>query len=258
MKPVLFQLGPFPISSFGLFLLLAFLIGISMVRRRAATLGIDPAEMLDVGLYMIIGGIVGGRLGFVVTNLKTFAQNPGSVITIWRDSGLTFYGAVVGGLVVAFVYATRRRISLGALLDLIAPALAVGYAVAMIGALLHGLFNGKPTGLPWAVDMFFEKRHPTQLYLLVAALGIYLVLRSLAARPHAPGYLFITFLFLHAVARGVVEIFVETQPVFGSVTAMQLVCAVVALVALTGMSILGKRRPAAGTGPAMGDGAPGA
>ncbi|MBI4278435.1 MAG: prolipoprotein diacylglyceryl transferase, partial [Armatimonadetes bacterium] len=244
MKPVLFNLGPFPISSFGLFLLLAFLIGISMVRRRSATLGIDPAEMLDVGLYMIIGGIVGGRLGFVVTNLRAFAANPGTVFTIWKDSGLTFYGAVIGGLVVAAIYAARRRIKLGALLDLISPALAVGYAVAMIGALLHGLFIGKPTELPWAVDMFFEKRHPTQLYLLVAALGIYATLRGVAARSHAPGYLFMTFLFLHAVARGAVEFFVETPPLFGSITSMQVICAVVAVMALTGMSILGRRPPA--------------
>src|SRR5207249_10782826 len=69
MRPILFQIGPFPISSFGLFLLLAFVVSIALARRRAAPLGIDPSQMLDIALYMIIGGIVVGRLGYVVANL---------------------------------------------------------------------------------------------------------------------------------------------------------------------------------------------
>src|SRR2546425_820503 len=97
MRPILFQIGPFPISSFGLFLLLAFVVSIALARRRAAPLGIDPSQMLDIALYMIIGGIVVGRLGYVVANMPTFAQEPVRIVTIWQDSGLVFYGAVLGG-----------------------------------------------------------------------------------------------------------------------------------------------------------------
>src|SRR2546429_7932911 len=98
MRPILFQIGPFPISSFGLFLLLAFVVGIALSRRRAAPLGIDPSQMLDIALYMIIGGIVVGRLGYVVGNLPPFLQQPVRVVTIWLGSVLGFYGALhVGG-----------------------------------------------------------------------------------------------------------------------------------------------------------------
>src|SRR5207249_4902677 len=153
MRPILFQIGPFPISSFGLFLLLAFVVGIALARRRAAPLGIDPSQMLDIALYMIIGGIVVGRLGYMVANLPTFVQEPVRIVTIWQDSGLAFYGALLGGGAVAALYARSRQILLRRFLDVFAPPLAAGYAVAMIGALLHGLYLGRPTTVPWAVGI---------------------------------------------------------------------------------------------------------
>src|SRR5256712_6583297 len=121
MKPILFQIGPFRISSFGLFLLLAFVVTIVLARRRAAPLGIDPSQMLDIALYMIIGGIVVGRLGYVVANLPTFAQDPVRIVTIWHDSGLVFYGAVLGGGAVALLFPRPRPISLRRFPDVFAP-----------------------------------------------------------------------------------------------------------------------------------------
>jgi hypothetical protein len=96
MKPVLFQLGPFPVSSFGVFLLLAFVVGIVVLRWRTKGLGWDAGEVLDLSLYTIIGGVVGARIGYVLVNLPDFAGDITRVVTIWKDAGLTFYGALVG------------------------------------------------------------------------------------------------------------------------------------------------------------------
>ncbi|MBI3976122.1 MAG: prolipoprotein diacylglyceryl transferase [Armatimonadetes bacterium] len=241
MSPVLFRIGPLPISSFGLFLLLAFWLGISMARRRSPALGIDANAMLDLALYMIIAGIVGGRIGYVLVNLATFTKAPITIITIWRDAGLTFYGAVAGGALVAWLYARSRRISTARLLDVTAPGLAAGYAVAMVGALLHGLFRGKPSGVPWHIMLQndIEARHPTQIYLLIAALGIYLVLRR--QREAAPGVAILTFLFLHAVSRFVVEFFVESPLVLGPLTLAQAAAVVVGVLSLAGLLLLPRR-----------------
>lgn len=236
MKPILVQLGPFPISSFGLFLLFAFLVGIAVARRRGRALGIDPSHMLDIALYMIIGGIVVGRLGYAAANWPTFAQAPLSILTIWKDSGLTFYGALVGGLIVAALYARARRIPLRQFIDVFAPALALGYAVAMIGALLHGLYIGRPTGVPWAVSMFLDRRHPTQVYLLVASLGTYLVLRTQERLSPAPGVLFFLWLLLFSLARVAVEFFVEYPTVFGPLTLAQVINSGAAVVAVIGLA----------------------
>ncbi len=237
MRPILFQVGPFPISSFGLFLLLAFVVGIAIARRRAAPLGIDPSQMLDISLYMIIGGIVMGRLGYVVANLPTFAQEPLRIVTIWQDSGLVFYGALLGAGAVAALYARARQIAVRRFLDVFAPALAVGYAVAMIGALLHGLYLGRATTVPWAVQMVFEQRHPTPIYLLIASMGTYLVLR--AEEHHTPnaGTLFFLWLLLHAVTRFAAEFFVESPAVVGPLTLAQAVNVLAAAVAVASLLI---------------------
>jgi phosphatidylglycerol:prolipoprotein diacylglycerol transferase len=250
MKPILVQLGPFPVSSFGLFLILAFIVGIAAARRRSARVGIDPPQMLDLGLYMIIGGIIIGRLGFVLTNLQTFAQAPLSVLTIWRDSGLTFYGALIGGILVGAAYARSRKIPLRALLDVCAPALALAYAVAMVGAFLHGLYLGKPTGVPWGVDMLLDHRHPTQIYLLLASLGTYQILRAQERQATPAGVLFFLWLLLFSLSRVAVEIFVESTPVLGPLTLAQLVNLVAALVAIVGLVSSGRRPVEAEVPPA--------
>ncbi|HEY3248380.1 MAG TPA: prolipoprotein diacylglyceryl transferase family protein [bacterium] len=242
MKPILVQIGPFPVSSFGLFLILSFVVGIAVARRRSARVGIDPSQMLDIGLYMIIGGIIVGRLGFALTNLQMFAQAPLSILTIWKDSGLTFYGALIGGLLVAAAYARSRRIPLRALLDVCAPALAVAYAVAMIGAFLHGLYLGKPTDAPWAVEMLLDRRHPTQLYLLLASLGTYQILRAQERQEAPAGVLFFLWLLLFSLSRVAVEIFVESPTVLGPLTMAQVANLAAALVAVVGL-LLSTRRP---------------
>jgi phosphatidylglycerol:prolipoprotein diacylglycerol transferase len=248
MKPVLVTLGRFPISSFGLFLILAFAAGIIVARRRGRAVGIETPQMLDITLYMILGGIVVGRIGHVLADIRAFAAQPITILTIWKDSGLTFYGALVGGILVAWYVARTSRIRLTRLLDVFAPALAVGYAVAMIGALLHGMYIGKPTGVPWAVTMFLERRHPTQIYLLLASWGTYVVLGAQEKSAPGPGVLFFLWLLLSAVARVGVEFFVESPAVLGPFTLAQLINAVVAVIALVGLALTG-RRPAAEAPP---------
>jgi phosphatidylglycerol:prolipoprotein diacylglycerol transferase len=245
MKPVLITLGRFPISSFGLFLILAFAVATAIARRRGRAVGIEPPQMLDIALYMILGGIVAGRVGYILSDPANFLSRPLAILTIWRDSGLTFYGALVGAVLVAWSIAGRRGLRLTRFLDVFAPALAVGYAVAMIGALLHGMYMGKPSGVPWSVTMFLEQRHPTQIYLLLASLGTYAVLRAQERTGPAPGVLFFLWLLLHAVARFAVEVFVESRAVLGPFTLAQVVSAGVAVVALIGLALSGRGSPEA-------------
>src|SRR5438309_6580372 len=205
VRPVLFQIptpfGTFPVSSFGIFLLLAFIAAILETRTRTRRLGWDPGEVVDLSLYAIIGGIVGARLGYVLVNLRDFAAAPQRGFMIWVDAGLTFYGALLGGALVAWVYGRKRDWRLPQIADAAAPGLALGYAIAMIGALLYGLNYGRPTHVPWAVMLFGEPRHPTQLYLTVAALAVYVVLLVADRTPHPPGRQFWLFVLLMAVTR---------------------------------------------------------
>lgn len=244
MRPVLYDLWGIPISAFGVFLLLAFFAAISVARRSAhQRLGADPNWILDLSLYAIIAGIVGGRIGYILVNISQFAKTPSSMLTIWRDGGLVFYGAVVAALLLVRASARRRQVSFGALVDAFASPLVLGFGIAMIGALLHGLLAGRVTGVPWAVEMFLERRHPTQVYLLLAALGTLAVLRSQRGRRLADGTLFALALFMLSVARFVVDFFVEAPPVASFITAGQLASGSVAVVTLLVLLALARRTP---------------
>lgn len=256
MKPVLFHLGPFPVSSFGVFLLVAFVTGILLLRARTARLGWDSGEVLDLSLYAIIGGVIGARLGYVLVNASDFRVDPTRVVTIWKDAGLTFYGALLGGAVVAWLYGRRRGWGLAQAADAAAPGLASGYAIAMIGTLLYGLNYGRPTTAPWAVPLFGEPRHPTQLYLMAASLVIFAVLLGAEKRPHAPGSLFWQFLFLYAVARDIIEVWMDSPRVLGPLTIAQGANTIVALIAGLVWLSMTRRLAAAGLSLAGGQTGP--
>jgi len=241
MKPVLFQLGPFPVSSFGVFLLLAFVVGILLMRKRAAPLGWSAGDVLDLSLYAIIGGVIGARIGYVLVNLRDFTGDLVRVLTIWRDAGLTFYGALAGGAIVAWLYGRGRGGGLGQIADAAAPGVALGYAVAMIGTLLYGLNYGSPTTLPWGVTLFGETRHPTQLYLLVAALVIFVLLLAFERQGGPPGRQFWLFLLLYGVARTGIEVFMDSPRSVGPLTLAQAASGAVAVIALIAWLALGRR-----------------
>jgi len=257
MKPVLFQIGPFPVSSFGIFLLVAFVAGILLLRARATRCGWDGGEILDLSLYSIIGGVIGARIGYVLVNLRDFSADWARVLTIWRDAGLTFYGALAGGALIAWLYSRRRGWSFGWLADAATPGLALGYAIAMIGTLLYGLNYGRAANVPWAVVLFGEPRHPTQLYLLLAAVVIFAIVHPAVDRPHAPGRVFWAFLGLYGIARAVVELFMDSPRVVGPLTLAQALSLVVAVVSLGLWVSLGGRQAEAGpTGAADASAAP--
>ncbi len=237
MKPVLFQVptpfGSFPVSSFGVFLLLAFITGILVARARTRRLGWDPGEVVDLSLYAIIGGIVGARIGYVLVHLRDFVAVPARVLMIWVDAGLTFHGALIGGAVVAWLYGRSRGWRLAVIADVAAPSLAVGYAIAMIGALLYGLNYGRPAHVPWAVMLFGEPRHPTQLYLgALALVNFGVLLPAAGASERRPGRVFWLFLLLMAVERIVVEMFMDSPRVAGGLTLAQAANIAVAVLAV--------------------------
>lgn len=244
MRPVLYDLWGIPISSFGVFLLIAFFASVSLARRTAqARVGADPNWTLDLSLYAIIAGIVGGRIGFILANLGQFVADPTKMVTIWRDGGLVFYGALLGALLLVRWYARSAKVSFGALLDALAAPMILGYGIAMIGALLHGLLAGKATGVPWAIELFLERRHPTQVYLALAAVGILLILRAQRDQQLAPGTLFALAVFLQSIARFVVDFFVDAPAVAGPLTLGQLASGMAALISLWFLASLSRRAP---------------
>ncbi len=206
MYPIVWEPFGFPISSFGVTLALAFLVGTWITAARMRETGLDPEQATTLLLYIMVGGIGGSKLYFAVdTHLREGA--PFLTLLLARE-GITWYGGLLGGIALAMLGVWIHGISLKTFSDCIAPALAVGQAIGRVGCFLVGDDYGRVTEAPWGVAFprgappTLEPVHPTQLYE-VAWLGLVAVV--LWRRRHSSPFLFGEYLALAAVGRFVIE-----------------------------------------------------
>ena len=207
MHPVLFRIGGFTLYSYGLLLLLSFLIGIYITERRARKKRIDPKKISDLGLWILIGAVVGSRFLYVVLHWSEFSSDPIEIIAFWRGglAGLMLLGGFLGALLTGTLYVKRQRLPFLKMTDLVAPALAFGQFLTRIGCFLNGCCFGKP----WSSGIVFpshcaagyiflgEKLHPTQLYNSLIGLVMFFVLLNIERKRRLkPGMLFGIYLIL--------------------------------------------------------------
>lgn len=268
MHPVLIDIGPIQIRSYGFMLALSFLAGMYLAARRAKRAGIEPQHILDLSVYIILAAVVGSRLLYVVFHLDEFSS-PLEFFALWRG-GATFYGGMLAAMLVSYAFLSRKRLSFLQVADVIAPSIALGLALTRVGCFLSGCCYGKPTTLAWgvtfppdsaaghsaaqaayALGLTTVALHPTQLYASAYGLVILAALLVLEPRLGARrGATFGLLLVLYGVARFSVDFvrFYETNArVFLGLTFNQLIS--VALFVL-GVYLMRGRDARAGGGPA--------
>jgi phosphatidylglycerol---prolipoprotein diacylglyceryl transferase len=145
-----------PIRGYGLMLLVGIASGVAMAMYRARQGGLDPEIILSLAIWLVIFGVIGARLFYVVEYWhENFAgRSPGATlreIANIPEGGLVIYGGLVGAAVGFIIFVRRQRLPLLAMADLIAPSMAIGLAFGRIGCLLNGCCYGGQTDLPWAV-----------------------------------------------------------------------------------------------------------
>lgn len=211
MYPELFDIGPVHVRSFGVMMALAFVaagvVAWWQLRRR----GENPELVYNLLIGAIVGGIVGSKIHYLIVHPDQFE------LAAFSGSGLIWYGGLFGGTVGVVIAALVSRARIGLVADIVAPSLAMGYAVGRLGCFLNGDDYGKPTSLPWAMS-FPEGEppttalvHPTQLYESLASLVIFaLLVWFFAPRLRGSGSLFGVYLVLAGIERFLVE-FVRTN-----------------------------------------------
>lgn len=220
------HIGPLTLQTFGLMFALAFLAAGALVAKRLKEIGKPVDWAYEMCFAALLGGLVGSRVYFIVQN---FDSVKGDLLgNLFSGSGLVWYGGAIGGALAVIAWAAYRRFLGLALLDLAAPALALGYAIGRCGCQLSGDGDyGKPWDGPWAMAYPHgtvptdRAVHPTPIYeTLAMGLGAW-VLWQLRDRFRA-GVLFAIYLLYAGAERFLVEFLRRNHHVALGLTAAQL------------------------------------
>ncbi|WP_420003500.1 prolipoprotein diacylglyceryl transferase [Arenibacterium sp. LLYu02] len=182
----------------------------------------SPKQVEDLITWIILGVILGGRLGYALFYQPgIYLQNPAQILRIW-EGGMAFHGGLLGVVIAAWAYARAQGINRLAMADLVASTVAPGLLLGRLANFVNAELWGRATDLPWGVAFPGRAaqdcgqalgeicaRHPSQLYeaamegLILGALILWLVYRRAAF--HAPGRVLGTFLAGYGIARFLVE-----------------------------------------------------
>ena len=203
MHPVLSKIGSYPVYSYGAMLALAFLVCSFLAKRHGSAIGMDAEKILDLMITLIVSGVIGGRLMFVLLDFDYFRSRPLDIFKLW-EGGLVWYGGLVLAVISGAVFLRIYKMPMLKTADLLMPYVALGQAIGRIGCFLNGCCYGKATALPIGVVFNPEQGAvlPTQLFESAAMFIVYLVLRR---RVPSNGRTFFLYLIFYSVFRFSIE-----------------------------------------------------
>jgi len=221
INPTIVKIGPLQIRWYGIMYVLAFLASYFLVKYqiRKKRLPIDTNTINDLFLFLIIGLIVGARLGYTVFyNLPFYLSHPLKLFAVW-EGGMSFHGGLIGIILAGLLFLKKRKASFWEFADLICVTAPIGLGLGRLGNFINAELYGRVTNLPWG--MIFPSggilpRHPSQLYeLFLEGILLFIVLWLIKDFHFKKGTLFCLFLILYSVFRFFIEFFREPDPQLG-------------------------------------------
>lgn len=223
MYPELFRIGTFPVTTYGIFLAVGMLLALFATSRLAARDGLPKERIYDLGLWVLVGGLVGSKLLMILVepNVEIFTLD-------FLRSGGVFYGGLIGGFLAVAILVPLYKLNFWKVADAFAPGVALGQAFGRQGCFSAGCCWGKETHLPWGVhftqagheytgvpiygpdgaDLFL---HPTQLIESFTMLAVFGLLVWLHKRKKFDGQILIAYGIIYALFRFSIE-FIRDDP----------------------------------------------
>ena len=201
------------LHTYGILMFAGFLAGIYLAAKRAPRYQIQPQTIYDLGLWLVVGALVGAKALLVLLDPERFLSNPGGFLT----AGGVFFGGLLGAVGATIWFFRRRGIPIWHGGDLMAPSAALGHGIGRLGCFAAGCCYGLPaeglpavtftdahahavTGVPLNVPL-----HPTQLYEAGLEFALFFFLLWLAPRRRFAGQVFLTWALIYPAARFFIE-----------------------------------------------------
>ena len=221
VNPEIFGVGPLSVRYYGLFFALAFVLGYYIFTRifKIEKIKIEVLDRLTI--YMIVGTVIGARLGHVFFYQPDYyLSNPLEILAIWHG-GLASHGAAIGILIALYLFVRKEKKPFIWILDRIVIAVALAGFFIRMGNLMNSEIYGIQTNLPWGFIFLRNNevvpKHPTQIYEALAYLLIFFLLFRIYFKTKGtfkPGLLFSLFLILVFTARFFIEFIKQVQVPF--------------------------------------------
>ncbi len=229
IDPVIFHIGPLSVRWYGLMYVLGFMAAYLLARYQARKFHWHRMEehLDNLNLAIILGVILGGRLGYVLFyNFSYYLHHPVQIFATWQG-GMSFHGGCLGVLLAGFYYCRRHKLDYWKTADLYVVTVPIGLGLGRIGNFINGELYGRISEVPWA--MVFPgggpaPRHPSQLYeAFFEGIILFSILWAVKDRPWRKdhpwphGSMLALFLCLYGTFRFLIEFVREPDPQLGIV-----------------------------------------
>lgn len=210
LDPILIRIGGLSIHWYGVMYVVGIAVGLWVILPYLEARGVRRETAFEIFFPIVVAGLVGGRLYYVVqSNLGFYLTHPLKILATW-DGGMAFFGAIFGALLMILYLSWRRRLPFWTLLDAGALLAPLGQAFGRVGNIINGDIVGYPSNCAWCTEYVnpnsFAHSHtvayqPAAAYELLISLAIFCLLFSLRFKPQRAGILFGLYLLLYSVSQ---------------------------------------------------------
>jgi len=243
MFPIICQIGPVTIYSYGVMMAISVIVCSVLLAREAVHYKIHPDIIYDLVFWIVISGIMGARIFYILLNFQFFITNPLEIIMI-HHGGLSWQGSLVIGTAVAVWLIKRERLPFLLTLDLMAPYIALGQAIGRIGCFLNGCCYGREVSWGIYFPVHDARLHPTQLYMSAALFAIFFILKRFRNFSKTPGQVLVLYFILASGQRFIVEFFrADHEPLWLNLSIYQYVALGILATGLFVNTLITRRNP---------------
>lgn len=236
INPVAFKLFGLEVRWYGILIAIGAFLAINVAEKMGKRYnykdGLYNLFSSDLGIFVILLGVIGARLYYVIFQWDYYRENPGEILAI-RNGGLAIYGGILAGLLATYIFSRIKKIKFMTILDCLAPAVPLAQAIGRWGNFINGEAHGGPTDLPWGIMVDGIKVHPTFLYESLLDFFIFIVLYFFVSkRQKFEGQLFTLYLIIYGCGRFFIEAMRTDSLYFGPFRVSQLLSLILVVIGL--------------------------